>query len=64
MLLAAGEQICVALLAMAIEKLGYPVVSLLGWQAGFDTNSTYSAARIKRVDRRTDPQRAGQEATS
>ena len=49
MLLAAGEQISVALLAMAIEKLGYPVVSLLGWQAGFDTNSTYSAARIKRV---------------
>ena len=40
MLLAAGEQISVALLAMAIEKLGYPVVSLLGWQAGFDTNST------------------------
>lgn len=50
MLLAAGEQISIALLAMAIEKLGYPVVSLLGWQAGFDTNSTYSAARIKRLN--------------
>lgn len=35
---------------MAIEKLGFPVVSLLGWQAGFQTNSTYSAARIKRVN--------------
>ncbi len=49
MLLAAGEQISIALLAMAIEKLGFPVVSLLGWQAGFETNSNYSAARIKRV---------------
>ena len=47
MLLSAGEQISVALLAMAIEKLGYPVISLLGWQAGFETNSTYSSARIK-----------------
>ena len=46
MLLAAGEQISISLLAMAIEKLGFPVVSLLGWQAGFQTNSTYSAARI------------------
>ncbi len=50
MLLSAGEQISIALLAMAIEKLGCPVVSLLGWQAGFSTNSTYSAARIKTVN--------------
>ncbi len=47
MLLSSGEQISVALLAMAIEKLGFPVISLLGWQAGFTTNSVYSAARIK-----------------
>ena len=32
MLLAAGEQISISLLAMAIEKLGYHAVSLLGWQ--------------------------------
>ena len=50
MLLASGEQISISLLAMAIEKLGYPVVSLLGWQAGFKTNSVYGSARIKRVD--------------
>ena len=50
MLMAAGEQISISLLAMAIRKLGFPAVSLLGWQAGFLTNSTYSAARIKRVD--------------
>lgn len=49
MLLASGEQISIALLAMAIEKLGYPVVSLLGWQAGFQTSSSYTKARIKRV---------------
>ena len=52
MLLAAGEQISISLLAMAIEKLGYPVVSLLGWQAGFQTSSAYTSARIKKV--RTD----------
>ncbi len=50
MLLAAGEQISIALLAMAIEKLGFPVVSLLGWQAGFVTDSKYSVARIKNVN--------------
>lgn len=50
MLLSAGEQMSCALLAMAIEKLGYPVISLLGWQAGFETDSNYSRARIKRVD--------------
>lgn len=50
MLLSSGEQISIALLAMAIEKLGYPVCSLLGWQAGFSTNSVYSAARIKKID--------------
>ncbi len=49
MLLSSGEQISIALLAMAIEKLGYPVVSLLGWQAGFNTSSAYTSARIKRV---------------
>ncbi len=48
-LLAAGEQISISLLAMAIESLGFPVISLLGWQAGFQTNSVYGAARIKNV---------------
>ena len=50
MLLSAGEQVSISLLAMAIEKLGYPVVSLLGWQAGFVTNSSYGAARISRIN--------------
>lgn len=50
MLLSSGEQISIALLAMAIEKLGFPVVSLTGWQAGFKTDSHYSNARIKTID--------------
>ena len=51
MLLSAGEQISAALLAMAIERMGYPVVSLLGWQAGFDTSSDYGKPpAIKRVN--------------
>lgn len=50
MLLSAGEQISIALLAMAIEKLGCPVTSLLGWQAGFHTDSNHGIARIKRID--------------
>jgi len=49
MLLSAGEQISIALLAMAIEKLGCPVISLLGWQAGFATDSHHGMARIKSV---------------
>lgn len=49
MLLAAGEQISISLLAMAIEKLGFPVVSLLGWQAGFNTSSAHTNARIKNI---------------
>ncbi len=49
MLLSTGEQISCSLCAMAIEAMGYPVVSLTGWQAGMQTNSTYGNARIKRV---------------
>ncbi|MBE6753987.1 MAG: aspartate kinase [Ruminococcaceae bacterium] len=50
MLMSAGEQISISLLAMAIESLGFHAVSLLGWQAGFETSSVYGAARIKRVN--------------
>ena len=50
MLLASGEQISISLLAMAIEALGCPAISLLGWQAGFVTDSHHGIARIKRVE--------------
>ena len=49
MLLATGEQQSIALMAMAIDALGYPAVSLTGWQVGLETNSNYGVARIKRV---------------
>jgi aspartate kinase len=50
MLLSTGEQISIALLAMAIEKLGCHVISLTGVQAGIKTDSNYSNARIKTID--------------
>ena len=56
MLLTSGEQISIALLSMAIEKLGCPSVSLLGWQAGFRTSSAYGSTRIKSI--KTDRLRA------
>ncbi|MBQ9932424.1 MAG: aspartate kinase [Ruminiclostridium sp.] len=49
MLLSTGEQMSCSLCAMAIQALGYPAVSLTGWQAGFQTNSSYSSAKIKKV---------------
>ncbi|MBR5151966.1 MAG: aspartate kinase [Clostridia bacterium] len=50
MLLSSGEQISIALLAMAIEAQKYPVISLTGWQAGFKTNSAAGNARISKID--------------
>ena len=50
MLLSTGEQISVSLCAMAIEAMGYPVVSLTGWQSGVLTNTVSMNARIKRLD--------------
>lgn len=49
-LLSAGEQISMSLLAMALEKLGCPVISLTGWQVGMKTNSTHGNSRIKNID--------------
>ena len=51
MLLSTGEQISIALCAMALEKMGIPAVSLAAWQVGIQTNRTYSNARIKKIDR-------------
>ena len=50
MLVTAGEQISASLLAMALEGMGMPVVSLLGWQMGMKTNSNYGNARIKKIE--------------
>ncbi len=49
-LLSAGEQMSVSLLAMALETLACPAVSLCGWQVAIHTNSTHQNARITKVD--------------
>ncbi len=49
MLLSTGEQQSVALMAMAIEKLGYPVISLNAFQCHIYSTSNYSNARIKEI---------------
>lgn len=49
MLLSTGEQASVALMAMCLEKMRYPVISLTGWQAGLETTSDHGAGRIIRL---------------
>jgi len=49
-LLSTGEQRTVTLLAMALENLGVPAVSLTGFQCGFVTDSHHSKAKIWRID--------------
>ena len=49
-LLSTGEIVTSTLLALALESLGYKAVSLTGAQAVIQTDSSYSRARILRVD--------------
>ena len=49
MLLASGEQVSIALLAMAIHELGYPAVSMLASQIGIITENIHSKARIVNI---------------
>ncbi len=50
MLLATGEQTSVALMAMAMQSLDVPCVSLNAWQVAMHTSSKYGNARFKRID--------------
>ena len=50
MLLVTGEQISVSLMAMALDSLGVPAVSLNAYQVAMHTTSVYSNARLKRID--------------
>lgn len=50
--LAAGEQVSAALLAMTLEGLGCPAVSLTGIQAGLLTDGVYGNARVTGLDDR------------
>jgi len=52
MLLATGEQIAIALTAIAIQELGEKAVSFTGPQIGIVTDSTHRKARIKSIDTR------------
>ena len=49
MLLSTGEQVSVALMAMAIHSLGYKAVSLTGAQIGIRTDSSHTKARIHSI---------------
>ena len=50
MLFTIGEQMSVSLMAMAMNKLGVPAVSLNAFQVAMHTTSTYGNARLKRID--------------
>lgn len=50
MLLTTGEQVSVALMAMAIQSLGVPAVSLNAAQIRMKTTSAYGQAKLKRID--------------
>jgi aspartate kinase len=60
MLLATGEQISIALMAMAIQTLGQPAVSLTGHQVGIVTDSSHTKARIKNISTQRLRQALGQ----
>ena len=49
-LLATGEQKTVALLAIAMQNLGVPAVSMTGFQSGFITTDHHLNARIKEIN--------------
>jgi aspartate kinase len=49
-LLTTGEQVTIALLAMALEKRGYPARSYTGGQVKIITDSSHNKARIKSID--------------
>ena len=50
MLLTTGEQVSVALMAMALDVLGVPAISLNAFQVAMHTTSVYGNARLKRID--------------
>lgn len=50
MLFTIGEQMSVALMAMALNHLGVPAVSLNAFQVTMHTTSAYGNARLKRID--------------
>ncbi|MCW8330615.1 aspartate kinase [Photobacterium sp. SDRW27] len=49
-LMSAGEQVSMALLAMMLNRMGHAAISLTGWQAGIKTDSQFNDAKITDVD--------------
>ncbi|MGQ9505352.1 MAG: aspartate kinase [Thermogutta sp.] len=49
MLLSTGEQVSVALMAMAIHRLGHRAISMTGGQMGIHTDGTHTKARIRSI---------------
>jgi aspartate kinase len=49
MLLSTGEQITAAKLSILLNRKGYPAISLTGWQAGIQTNSIHTSAKIEQI---------------
>lgn len=49
-LLSSGEQISMSKLSILLNKLGYPAISLTGWQAGIYTDNNYQEAIIEEID--------------
>lgn len=50
MMVSTGEQVTIALLAIALGKRGVPAVSMTGWQAGIRTDSAFAKARVEEID--------------
>lgn len=49
MLLSTGEQITASKLSILLNQKGYPTISLIGWQAGIETNSVHKSAKIEQI---------------
>lgn len=50
MLLTTGEQVTISLLAMTLKARQQPAISFTGWQAGIETETVHSNARIADID--------------
>ena len=50
MIASTGEQVSVGLLSLALQSVGLQAVSYAGWQVPIETDSSYTKARIERID--------------
>jgi len=50
MLVSTGEQVSIALLAIALQDMGHPAISMTGAQVGIRTDGNFTNARIQHID--------------